>query len=69
MAVNPEKPPLVEDHVALGARSGATGTRAGVAVHPSGTQSASEHDAVGSNAPDVRRPSYRLQVSDSDEGS
>jgi hypothetical protein len=63
MAVNPEKPPLAEDHVAVGARSDTTGTRAGVAVHSSGTQSPSEHDAVGTDAPDVRRPSYRLRIS------
>ena len=66
MAANPEKPPLADDQVALGATSAST--RAGVAVHSSGTQSPAEHDAVGTDAPDVRRASYRLQASDASEG-
>jgi hypothetical protein len=68
MAVNPKKPRLAEDQVALGGRSNAASTRTGVAVHPSGTQSPSEHDAVGTDAPDVRRPSHRLQVPDPGKG-
>jgi len=67
MAANPEKPPLAEDHVALGATSDTASTRAGVAVHPAGTQSPSEHDAVGTDSPDVRRSSYKLQISDAGE--
>jgi hypothetical protein len=68
MATNPKKPPLADDHVALGATSDTASTRAGVAVHPSGTQSPSEHDAVGADAPDVRRSSYRLPVPDASGG-
>jgi hypothetical protein len=68
MAANPEKSPHAENRVALGARSDKTSTRAGVAVHPSGTQSPSEHDTVGTDASEVRRPSYRLQASDSGGG-
>jgi len=68
MAASPEKPPLADDHVALGAPSNAAGTRAGVAVHPSGTQSPSEHLAVGTDAPVARRSSYKLPVSDASEG-
>jgi len=68
MATNPENPPLAEDHVALGATSGTARTRAGVAVHRAGSQSASEHDALGTEASDVRRSSYMLPVSDAGEG-
>jgi|GEM_PF-1961785 hypothetical protein len=68
MAANPEKPPLADDHVALGATFDTASTRAGVAVHPSGTQSPSEHDAVGTDAPDARRSSYKLPVSGVSEG-
>lgn len=64
MAANPEKPPLADNNVALGATSDTASTRAGAAVHPSGTQSPSEHDAIGTDAPDARRSSYKLPVSD-----
>jgi len=67
MAANPEKPPLAEGHVALGVTSETAGTRAGVAVHRSGFQSPSEHDALGTEALAVRRPSYKLPVSDAGE--
>ncbi|RSM50811.1 hypothetical protein DMA12_01295 [Amycolatopsis balhimycina DSM 5908] len=67
MAVNPEKPPLAEDHVALGVTSETAGARAGVAVHRAGFQSASEHDALGIEASAVRRASYKLPVSGAGE--
>jgi hypothetical protein len=64
MPENPEKPPLAENHVALGATAEAPATRAGAAVHAAGTQTPAEHDAIAATGSEAGRPAHTLPASD-----
>ena len=68
MSSMPKKPPLVDDHVARGAKSQTEKQHSGVAVHRPGTHSHAEHAAVENRAAGVRRPSHKLPISGPKKG-